>query len=379
MSLAQPGSAGAETVEVLGDELNHHWLTDGVGDVAIGEPLVPQLGDDTSPLHRGLAGGDVARKGLDEAVEGAEHGVFARRGLDSHFPDPMQQPLRPCRPCVPGYRRRMAPTAESTASRRTEFARLHDAGTFIMPNAWDTGSALVLQSLGFEAVATTSSGFAAALGRHDQSVTLAELSVHVADLCSALDIPVSVDAEAGYSEDRDGLARTVAQLAATGAAGVSIEDFLPRRGVVGLDEATERVAMFTNSAHEEGMVVTARAENHLYGVGDLDDTIRRLQAYREAGADVVYAPGLESTGDIARLVSEVDAPVNVLMLPDGPSIPEMSRLGVRRVSTGGALAFAAYGALAAAGRELLELGTCSFSSRSLTGEERIAAFGPDED
>jgi 2-methylisocitrate lyase-like PEP mutase family enzyme len=272
----------------------------------------------------------------------------------------------------------MAPAAESTASRRIEFARLHDSGTFILPNAWDIGSALLLRSLGFQAVATTSSGFAAALGRHDQSVTLAELSVHVADLCSVLEIPVSVDAEAGYAEETDGLNRTVAQLAAAGAAGVSIEDFLPGRGVVGVDEAAVRVARFTSAAHEEGMVVTARAENHLYGVGDLDDTISRLQAYREAGADVAYAPGLESTADIARLVSEVDAPVNVLMLPGGPTVSELSRIGVRRVSTGGALAFAAYGALAAAGRELLEQGTYHFSSGSLTGEERIAAFGPNE-
>ena len=273
----------------------------------------------------------------------------------------------------------MAPATETAASRRNEFARLHEVGTFILPNAWDMGSALVLQSLGFEAVATTSSGFAAALGRHDQSVTLAELSVHVADLCSVLDIPLSVDAEAGYSDDREGLERTASQLAAAGAAGVSIEDFLPGRGIVGVDEATERVARFAAAAHEEGMVVTARAENHLYDVADLDDTIARLNAYREAGADVVYAPGLATSADIERLVAGVDAPANVLMLPGGPTVSEMSRIGVRRVSTGGALTFAAYGALASAGRELLERGTYGFTSASLTGDERAAAFGPDGD
>jgi len=272
----------------------------------------------------------------------------------------------------------MAPATERVASRRIEFARLHEVGTFILPNAWDMGSALVLQSLGFEAVATTSSGFAAALGRHDQSVTLAELSVHVADLCSVLDIPLSVDAEAGYSDDREGLERTVTQLAAAGAAGVSIEDFLPGRGIVGVDEATERVASYAAAAHEEGMVVTARAENHLYDVADLDDTIARLNAYKEAGADVVYAPGLASLADIERVISEIDAPVNVLMVPDGPSIAELARIGVRRVSTGGSLAFAAYGALAAAGRELLGRGTYGFAAGSLTGEERTAAFGSDE-
>jgi 2-methylisocitrate lyase-like PEP mutase family enzyme len=273
----------------------------------------------------------------------------------------------------------MAHAAVTSASRRVEFARLHEGGTFLLPNAWDIGSALVLQSLGFDAVATTSSGFAAALGRHDQTVTLAELSVHVADLCSVLDIPLSVDAEAGYAEHGDGLERTVNQLAAAGAAGVSIEDYLPGRGLVVIDEAAVRVARFAAAAHEEGMVVTARAENYLYDVADLDDTIARLSAYREAGADVVYAPGLVSSADIERVISEIDAPVNVLMLPDGPAISELARIGVRRVSTGGALAFAAYGALAAAGRELLGKGTHGFSAGSLTGEERRAAFGPDGD
>lgn len=278
---------------------------------------------------------------------------------------------------VAGYRRAMAPAVDSTASRRTEFARLHDEGTFIMPNAWDIGSALVLQSLGFEAVATTSSGFAASLGRPDQNVTLAELSVHVADLCSVLDVPLSVDAEAGYSEDGVDLELNAARLAAAGAAGVSIEDFIPGRGVLPIGEAADRVARFTGEAHQEGMLVTARAENHLYDVVDFDDTIRRLRAYREAGADIVYAPGLQSPSDIARVVSEVDAPVNVLMLPDGPTVAELADIGVRRVSTGGALAFAAYGALAVAGRELLERGTYGFMSGSLSGEERTAAFGPD--
>src|SRR5918994_93479 len=169
-------------------------------------------------------------------------------------------------------------SVEKTASLRERFAALHEAGTLIMPNAWDVGSGLVLQSLGFEAVATTSSGFAAALGRHDQRVTLAELAVHVADLCDALDIPLSIDAEAGYSRDLDGLPRTVGQLAATGASGISIEDYIPERGLLGMDEATERVALFAETAHSEGLVVTARAENHLYGVDDLDDTVSRLNA-----------------------------------------------------------------------------------------------------
>lgn len=243
-----------------------------------------------------------------------------------------------------------------------------------MPNAWDVGSALVLQSLGFEAIATTSSGFAASLGRHDQNVTLAEVAVHVADLCKALDIPLSIDAESGYSRDLDGLPRTVGQLAATGASGISIEDYIPEGGLLDIDDATERVGLVAESAHSEGLVVTARSENHLYDVDDLDDTIARLIAYKGAGADVLYAPGLTSIDDIARVVQEVGAPVNALLLPGGPDVSELRDVGVRRISTGGALAFAAYGAMAAGARELLERGTCDFTNRALTTGEREAAF-----
>lgn len=272
-------------------------------------------------------------------------------------------------------RRTMPLSVEKTASLRERFAALHEAGTLVMPNAWDVGSALVLQSLGFEAVATTSSGFAASLGRHDQNITLAELAVHVADLCNALDIPLSIDAEAGYSRDLDGLPRTVGQLAATGASGISIEDYIPDRGLLDMDEATERVGLFAETAHSEGLVVTARAENYLYGVDDLNATIARLRAYEGAGADVVYAPGLTSIDDIGKVVQEANAPVNVLLLPGGPSVTALSQAGVRRISTGGALAFAAYGALAAGARELLEHGTCGFSEGALTPAEREAAFG----
>lgn len=254
---------------------------------------------------------------------------------------------------------------------------LHESGIFIMPNAWDVGSALVLQSLGFEAIATTSSGFAASLGRHDQNVSLAELGVHVADLCDAIDIPLSVDAEAGYAVESEGLPRTIGALAGAGAAGVSIEDYMPDRGLLGAEEATDRVGRFVDAAREEGMTVTARAENHLYGVDDLDDTIARLIAYADAGADVFYAPGLDDLGSIQRLVAEVDRPINVLLVPGGPSVGELGDVGVRRVSTGGALAFAAYGALAKAARELLERGTSDYALGNLAWPDRDAAFGDD--
>lgn len=261
------------------------------------------------------------------------------------------------------------------ADLRERFARLHEPGTFILPNAWDIGSALLLQSLGFEAIATTSSGFAASLGRHDQTLSLAELAVHVADLCSAVDIPLSVDAEAGYAAEVEGLPRTIGALGAAGASGVSIEDYWPDRGLLGVDEATDRVGRLVEAAEEEGLTVTARAENHLYDVDDLDDTIARLRSYRDAGADVVYAPGLTAADAIARIVTEVERPVNVLLLRGGPSVGELEDLGVRRVSTGGALTFAAYGALAEAARELLETGTSEYAAQGLSWPDRDAAWG----
>lgn len=263
------------------------------------------------------------------------------------------------------------------AELRERFSRLHQSGIFIMPNAWDIGSALVLQSLGFEAIATTSSGFAASLGRHDQRVSLGELGVHVADLCDAIDIPLSVDAEAGYALEAEGLPRTIGVLAGAGAAGVSIEDYMPGRGLLDVEEATDRVGRFVAAARAEEMMVTARAENHLYGVDELDDTISRLRAYGRAGADVLYAPGLDDLDQIQRLVEEVERPVNVLLVPGGPSVGELGDVGVRRVSTGGALAFAAYGALAKAARELLERGTSEYVTDNLSRLDRDAAFGDD--
>lgn len=258
---------------------------------------------------------------------------------------------------------------------RERFSRLHESGIFVMPNAWDIGSALVLQSLGFEAIATTSSGFAASLGRHDQKVSLAELGVHVVDLCDAIDIPLSVDGEAGYAMESEGLPRTIGVLAGTGAAGVSIEDYMADRGLLGVEEATDRVARFVAAAREEGMTVTARAENHLYGADDLDDTISRLRAYADVGADVLYAPGLDDLDQIQRLAAEVGLPVNVLLVPGGPSVGELGEVGVRRVSTGGSLTFAAYGALVEAARELLEGGTSEYAAGNLSWLDRDAAFG----
>ncbi len=250
------------------------------------------------------------------------------------------------------------------------FRELHDEGLFVMPNAWDIGSAKLLAHLGFSAVATTSSGHAASLGRPDQHVRRDELLAHAEALATAVPVPVSVDAEACFPDEPGGVARTVELIAATGAAGCSIEDYDPERGLLAPDLAVERVREATVAASGHGLVLTARAENRLYGVDDLDDTIARLTAYREAGADVLYAPGLRDAADIRRVVDAVTAPVNVLAVPGAPATAELARLGVRRVSTGGALAWVAYGALAAAARELLDHGTSSYLAATLQPPDR---------
>jgi 2-methylisocitrate lyase-like PEP mutase family enzyme len=263
----------------------------------------------------------------------------------------------------------------SPSESRARFAQLHASGCFIMPNAWDVGSARLLVSLGFKAIATTSSGHAASLGRMDQQVTLDELLAHVSALVDAVDVPVSVDAERCFADDAFGVAVSVERIAATGAAGISIEDYEPASGIDAIDVAVERAAAAAEVTRSTGMVLTARAENHLYGVDDLEDTITRLTAYHEAGADVVYAPWLADIAQIATVVTATTAPVNVLARVDGPGVSELADIGVRRVSTGGALAFAAYGAMAAAARELLSSGSSTYIGRGLSLDDRRAAFG----
>ncbi|HEX6219783.1 MAG TPA: isocitrate lyase/phosphoenolpyruvate mutase family protein [Acidimicrobiia bacterium] len=257
---------------------------------------------------------------------------------------------------------------------RSRFAELHDEGTFLMPNAWDVGSARLLEALGFGAIATTSSGFAASLGRHDQHVSLEELVGHVASVAAAVDIPVSVDAEDGYADD-DALEATVDALAEAGASGISIEDYRPGTGLLDMSTAAERVGIYVEAANRHALTVTARAENHLYGVDELDDTVERVRSYASAGAHVVYAPGLVTSDRLSRLVAATEKPTNALLLPGGPTVAEMREIGVRRLSTGGALAFVAYGAAARAGRELLEEGTQDYITGALSATDRQRAFG----
>jgi 2-methylisocitrate lyase-like PEP mutase family enzyme len=263
------------------------------------------------------------------------------------------------------------------ADRRARFRQLHaEDGIFVMPNPWDAGSARLLASSGFRALATTSAGLAWSLGRNDQHVTRAELVAHVAWLAAATDLPLSVDSERCFADDLAGVAETVRLLGEAGAAGCSIEDYDPATGRIDpIGHAAERVAAAARAAHSgDAMVLTARAENHLYGAGDLADTIGRLVAYRAAGADVLYAPGLTDPADIAAVVAAVAAPVNVLALPDAPTVAELEALGVRRVSTGSLLASAAYGAMVTGARELLEAGSSGYARAGLPQDVRAAAF-----
>ncbi len=246
------------------------------------------------------------------------------------------------------------------------FRELHIRGTFVMPNPHDVGAARILTAQGFEALATTSSGFANALGRLDATVTREELVEHVRAICAITHLPVNVDSERCYPDDAGGVEATIELLAEAGAAGCSLEDWNPDAGrIEPLAEAVETIGRAAAAAARVGIVLTARAENHIRGVDDFDDTVARLIAYRQAGADVVYAPGLVDLARIRRVVDEAGAPVNVLILPGGPSVADLTDAGVRRVSVGTGLSNVAYGALAAAAQRLLDEGV-------IAGEPRLA-------
>ncbi len=233
------------------------------------------------------------------------------------------------------------------------FRRLHDAGSFVMPNPWDLGSARVLEEMGFPALATTSAGLGRAIGKDDQQVTREELVEHVAALTDFIGVPLNVDSERLFPGQPGGIVETVRMLADSGAAGCSIEDYDPASGSIDtLDASVKAVSVAAEACRSHGMVLTARAENYLYGVADIDDTIKRLSAYRAAGAEVLYAPGLTDEGQIARVV-ELGAPINVLALATAPPLSRLTQLGVRRISTGSALYNEARAAFVAAAEQLL--------------------------
>jgi 2-methylisocitrate lyase-like PEP mutase family enzyme len=251
------------------------------------------------------------------------------------------------------------------SGRYERFLALHHGDApLLLANAWDAGTAKLFAFLGFAAVATTSAGYAATLGRLDGHVTLDEVLAHATELAAATDVPLNVDFENGFADDPAAVAANVTKVAATGAAGCSVEDFTRRSGdpIYETTAAAARVVAAAEAAHgsEPRVVLTARAENYLHGRPDLADTIARLQAYQDAGADVLYAPGVQDLDDIRTLVASVDLPVNVLALPNTAPVSELAAAGVRRVSVGSGFTSVALGATIQAARELLDEGTYGF-------------------
>jgi 2-methylisocitrate lyase-like PEP mutase family enzyme len=263
------------------------------------------------------------------------------------------------------------------AEKAARFMALHQQERpLLLANAWDVGSAKLLASLGFDALATTSSGHAATLGRLDYAVSREEALAHAKALVGATDLPVSADFEDGFAEDPAGVAETVRLALEIGLAGCSVEDWGAADGrLYGVEAAAERVAAAAEAAHAGPvrLVLTSRSENYLRGNPDLGDTIARLRAYQDAGADVLYAPALDSPEDVAELIASVERPVNVLARAGAPSVAQLTALGVKRISVGGAFAFTALGAVVSAATELLNDGTYGFTEISAAGARAARA------
>jgi 2-methylisocitrate lyase-like PEP mutase family enzyme len=262
------------------------------------------------------------------------------------------------------------------------FRRLHERATaFIIPNPWDIGSARILEHMGFEALATTSMGYAFSIGKLDTTVDRDAMLAHIATIASATSLPVNADLENGYGDDPAVVAETIRLAADAGVVGGSIEDATGRPGdpIYALDAAVERVraAVAAARALPFPFTLTARAENYLHGRPDLDDTIRRLQAFEAAGADVLYAPGLRSRDDIAAVVTSVRRPVNVLMGLQGVllSAADLSAIGARRISVGSALYRAAMGAFLRAANEMKHQGTFEFAADAANPRDLGKMFG----
>jgi 2-methylisocitrate lyase-like PEP mutase family enzyme len=255
------------------------------------------------------------------------------------------------------------------AAKAETFRALHEGEPFVIPNPWDAGAARVLEGLGFKALATTSSGFAFTVGRPDGGVTLDEVANHVSTLAGATGLPISVDLENGYGPEPADAARAITAAAEAGAVGGSIEDYDPGGELYGLDHATERIAATVEAARglDFRFTLTARAENHIRGHPDLDDTIARLQAYERAGAEVLFAPGLRDADEIRAVCDAVGRPVNVLAHA-GLSMSEIVDAGAQRVSVGGALTWVAVRAMSRAAERIRDEG--DFSELTGPGEIR---------
>ena len=255
------------------------------------------------------------------------------------------------------------------------FSQLHQGpGAFVIPNPWDAGSAKLLTSLGFQALATTSAGFAFSKGLRDSAAALGrdETLANAAEIVRATDLPVSADLEDGFGPAPEACAQTIRLACGIGLVGGSIEDAtgLPDAPIYPLDAAVERVRAAAEAARGLPFLLTARAENHLWGRHDLGDTIRRLQAFSEAGADVLYAPGLPDLAAIRTVCAELDKPVNAVMGLGGPTytVAELAAAGVRRISVGGSFARAALGALMRAAEEVRDMGTFDYAEMAIPGD-----------
>lgn len=260
------------------------------------------------------------------------------------------------------------------------FHKLHEAGCFVIPNPWDAGSARVLAQLGFPALATTSSGFAWTLGRPDNGVSLDEALAHLRVIAESVDIPVNADFEGGFAVEPSAVAANVARATATGIAGLSIEDSTgdPSNPLLDFTLAVERIRAARLGIDQSGMrtVLTARSEGFIVGRADLAETIRRLSAYAEAGADCLYAPGIRSRDEIVAVVKAVaPKPVNVLVGSDFATVTELAGMGVRRISVGGALARVAWTGFLAAATEIARQGTFQGLARAVSFADINGRFG----
>jgi 2-methylisocitrate lyase-like PEP mutase family enzyme len=269
------------------------------------------------------------------------------------------------------------------AEKGSRFRALHQRDrAFIIPNPWDAGTSRLLGRMGFEALATTSAGYAFSAGLQDGAVGRDAMLAHVAEIVAATDLPVSADLENGFGDSPAICAETIRLAAATGLAGGSIEDVKPRpEGTLyAFDHAVERIRAAAEAAHAfpDPFILTARAENFIAGNPDLKDTIRRLQAFQEAGADVLYAPGLATKEDIAAVLSSVDRPINVLMGLQGGTLDlaTLSAMGVKRISVGGSLARTALTAFLHAAREMQQHGTFTFANDLASYKEINDMFKP---
>jgi 2-methylisocitrate lyase-like PEP mutase family enzyme len=267
----------------------------------------------------------------------------------------------------------------TTADKRATFRKLHEAGCFVLPNPWDVGSAKALQHLGFKAIASTSAGFAWSIGKADNRVTLDEVCEHLTALCTAVDLPVNADFEGGFAHKPEKVAVNVARAVKTGVAGLSIEDSTgdAAKPLYERAFAIERIkaARSAIDADNSGVLLVGRCEGFLVGQADLNVVIDRLQAYAEAGADCLYAPGIKTREQISAIVKAVHPkPVNLLIGASGLSVAEAAVLGVRRISVGGSLARTAWGGFMRTAREIAEKGTFAELGNGYPGGELNKMF-----